>query len=240
MGGKSDFDEPESARVLAQLGQDLFRQTDPLRQAVIGQAGEVFGLQPGAQGGGLQLPPGAFVQGDRVLVRGPSTTRTESGFGRPSSQRTVTVPGDVIDLGPVSEFQQAPAAAAGGEDVLGASLPSPILDAIRTAQERQFQNARENIIASTPRGGALTGALAELEGAQATSLSQAIGQQLASERSAARNLALGAPTAATSALSGAGGIQAQLAAAEAERGAGKASALGTGLGSFAGLKAAGK
>lgn len=139
------------------------------------------------------------------------------------------------------------------ERVRGLST-DPIRRALKSGVESQFGNAREQIIEDTPAGGALVQALAELEAGKARTLSagegaiaeEDFGRNLAIqglERSAfdreltgALGLATGQTGSAISGLGQAGGIQAALAQAEADREAGIYGALGTGIGTAVGLK----
>ena len=118
-------------------------------------------------------------------------------------------------------------------------MNSPMQQAIKQATEQQFQVARQRTIANTPRGGALTGALANLEGARAGSLAQsqanAFNQENQLNRQQAFTAGFGTPGTSLSGLVGAGGIQANLANAEANRDAGKAGAAGQAIGSAAAL-----
>jgi len=171
MGGGKGGGGSNASDIQAQLAQQLFAETDPLRRALIGQADQ-------------------FVGGDRTFD------------GSPTSR------------------------------------------AFKETAEAQFVRARENIIGATPRGGALTSALSGLESDRASAL--AGGQAQFSERfgeqeiARAMTLATGSTGQALGGLGQAGFAQAGAAQAAATQSAGKAGALGTGAGAFAGLKAAGK
>lgn len=114
----------------------------------------------------------------------------------------------------------------GGRDVT--SLPE--FGAAKSVMEPQFANARESIIASTPEGGGLTSALAELEGSRARSLTEITGALAGSEVDRATQLATFGTAQGSSGLGSAAAIQAQRAAAEAQSNAGKSGGLGSALG----------
>jgi hypothetical protein len=126
------------------------------------------------------------------------------------------------------------------EQFVGGNLDvtaSPAFSAFKNQTEGQYQNARDNIIASTPTGGGLTAALTELEGNRASSLGQGAGSLAETELARALNLATGTTGQAVSGLGNAAMLQGQLAQSEADREAGLYSALGTGIGAYAGMKA---
>jgi len=113
----------------------------------------------------------------------------------------------------------------------------PQFDTLKSAVESQFGRAQENIISTTPTGGALIDALSGLEGDRASTLTQGIGDIATDQLNRAFSLATGAPLqASANAFSGAAQLQGQMAQAEATRDAGTKSALGFGIGSILGGK----
>lgn len=113
---------------------------------------------------------------------------------------------------------------------------TPAYGALKHAADSGFNNAKDNIIARTAPGGALTGALTNLEGQRAGALTQGAGALYGDEVSRAMTLATGTTGQSLNSLGQAGAIQAQMAAASAEQNAGKMSALGTGAGAYMGNK----
>ena len=113
---------------------------------------------------------------------------------------------------------------------------SPTYSALKAQAEPLYNQARENIISSTPAGGGLTAALAGLEGDRARALTEARGTVNESELARAMALATGSTGATMSGLGSAGSIQAALAEAQANRESGMLGALGTGVGAYLGSK----
>ena len=152
-GGSSTNASNPAADTLARISEDLFNQTDPLRQQLLGQSED-------------------FVSGGSDVTQLPS-------FGA-------------------------------SKDIL----------------ESQFGRAQESIIANTPEGGGLTSALAGLEGDRASGLASIQAQAGEAERNRAAGLATGGAVQGQTGLGQAGGIQSQLALAQAQENAGKAGGIG--------------
>jgi len=94
---------------------------------------------------------------------------------------------------------------------------SPLFGPLKGAVESQFENARENILASSPRGGALTDALSDLDFSRASELTRGIGDIAQGELGRAFSLATGTPlTASLGGLGQSGAIQADIARTNAE------------------------
>src|SRR5687767_1269225 len=73
----------------------------------------------------------------------------------------------------------------------GGAMETPSFLAFKEATDRQFGQAQDNIIAQTASGGALTDALANLEGNRASALSQGAGQAFDTDLARAMTLATG-------------------------------------------------
>ena len=111
---------------------------------------------------------------------------------------------------------------------------NPAYAALKQGAEQQFGRAKQNILASTPTGGALTSALAGNEYQKAANLTQGMGGLYNQEMSRAMNLAAGTPlTAAFGGMSSAAQLQGQLAQAQASQDAAQKGALGQGAGLLA-------
>ena len=120
----------------------------------------------------------------------------------------------------------------GGYDV----SENPVFGAGRDMIGDQYGVAKENIIGNTPRGGALTESMADLEMSRARSLTDLSAGVAGDEYNKAYGMATGAPQAAMGTLANIGG---QKAMANAQESAGKMGALGDlgmGTGYFLGSK----
>jgi len=120
----------------------------------------------------------------------------------------------------------------GDRDVTGL----PEFAAAKGANEAQFGRARENIIGNTPTGGALTSALAELEGDRAANQVAFTGDIAGNEITRALQLATFGTATGSQGLSSAGFTQSQRAMAEGQQNAGKSQGLGQAVGGFLGGK----
>lgn len=118
----------------------------------------------------------------------------------------------------------------------GDVMSSPQFLAFKDATGDQFSRARENVISSTPAGGALTSALTNLEGQKASALTQGAGSIYEGELSRALALGTGITGMGQSGLDAAAQTQAARAASEAQQNAAKYGALGAGAGGFLGGK----
>ena len=132
-------------------------------------------------------------------------------------------------------IQDAQQFTSGGRDVTGL----PEFGAFKTTLEDQVQRARDQIIAGTPEGGALSSALADVELGRAQSLADAAGQLSAIETDRGIQLATFGAAQGSQGLGSAAATQAQRASAEAVQNAGKAQGLGQLAGAGLGFKAAG-
>ena len=117
---------------------------------------------------------------------------------------------------------------------------SPSTDALQTIINQQFSKARDATIATTPRGGGLSGALAGLEGDRAAALASGMGQLFGQDKSRAAqqrfSAAFGTPGTALSSLGSAGAAQAGLAGQQAAADANKGGSIGQAAGFAAGSK----
>lgn len=111
---------------------------------------------------------------------------------------------------------------------------SPMYGSIKAANEAQFKRARDNVIANTASGGALTSALTNLEGQRAANMATQVGNLANDEMSRAYGFAN--PQAAMAGLGSAGAIQAQIANAQAQQTAGAKQGMGRGAGMILGGK----
>lgn len=111
---------------------------------------------------------------------------------------------------------------------------SATFSAYKAAAEPQYAGARDQIIADTPTGGALTAALAGLQTGRARDLTQARGSIDQSELARAMVLGNGNVNPAVAAQGNAAGIQAQRAEADAQRDAAKYAAIGEAAGAMLG------
>lgn len=107
---------------------------------------------------------------------------------------------------------------------------SPLFGSVKDAIQSQFARAKENVLANTASGGALTSALSDLESNKASSMASAMGGLASDELSRAYGLATGGAQMSQSGLASAGGIQSQLAANQAQVQAAGKQAAGEGIG----------
>lgn len=242
-GGKGGSGSNPSADALARMAQQMFQQTDPIRQALIGRSAGFLGIQPQPQQ--VQVPG---VSPDKqlldVLLQGDDQRAERSGDARNSlrfKQRIATVgqPQDISNY--ITPVLSVPIGQDVGQDQ---SIPrldvtqSPMFGTLKNAIESQYGRARENVISSTPAGGGLVSALSNLERGRADALTTGIGGLAQDELNRAFSLATGGMQSGFGGLSNAANIQAQLAAADAQRNSaaksGLGSAIGTGVGFYFG------
>lgn len=114
---------------------------------------------------------------------------------------------------------------------------SPLYGAMKSAVEKQFSRARQNVLASTPRGGGLTSALANLEGARAGTLATGTGDLFEREMARAFALGTGQTPVALSGLGSAAGSLASIGAAQQAQQAQALQGIGVGVGSTIARKA---
>jgi hypothetical protein len=113
---------------------------------------------------------------------------------------------------------------------------TPTFQAFKDTADRQFQQGRENVLSTLPRGGALSEALVDLDSQRAATLTQGAGAIYGDELARAMTLATGTTGAAMSGLGSAGAIQAQMAANQAATTGSKFESLGYGAGAYLGGK----
>lgn len=117
---------------------------------------------------------------------------------------------------------------------------SPVYDPSRRAIEGQYQQARQNVIAGSPSGGALQTNLANVEMGRAGNIGQMAGQVANEEYNRIYGAAFGAPQTSISGLSGLGSSQiaadAQQQAAETMGKYGAMGNMGAGAGMMLALK----
>ena len=118
---------------------------------------------------------------------------------------------------------------AGNFDVTGL----PQFAAGKDVLESQFGRARDAVIGSTPEGGGLTTALAELERDRASALTQVTGGLAQDQANLAAQMATFGTAAGSQGLGTAAAIAGQRAAAEAQQNAAKAGGTGRAAGAIA-------
>lgn len=145
--------------------------------------------------------------------------------------------------GPLGEKMQAAGGAARGAagPVGGGANPMDVRDtptfmAYKAQADQGFNQAKDNIIARMPGGGGMTAALVGLEGDRASQLTQGAGAIYGDELSRAIALGTGITGQSLNSLGSAANTQAMIAQGNAQQNAGKAGALGTGVGAWLGGK----
>ena len=224
-GGGGSGGADKAAQMQAQLAQQLMAETSPLRNALIGNSMNFLGVKPapggrGSFGGTGSRSGGGGLKGGLDFSPLPRARGLKVGDNMPNAgglgQGYIADPNAKFDLSASPEFA-----------------------AMKDVTESQFGRAQDSLIANTPEGGPLAAILAQLEGQRASDLVRNTGALSAAEMERAFQLVNTGTGNAIQAGGNAGLIQAQLAQARASESAGKAGALGTGLGSYAGLKAGG-
>lgn len=115
-------------------------------------------------------------------------------------------------------------------------MDSPTYLAFKEATGENFGRARENTLSRLPAGGALLESLADIEGSQASTLSQGAGQIYENELSRALSLATGNVPVALGGLGQAAASQSANAAAMGQQSSAKADATGQAAGAYLGSK----
>lgn len=209
-----------SADQLAKISQQLFSQTDPIRQALVDRSAAFLGIQEPTP-----PPPGI----PEFLTRS-KRVRDETLSGRKTytTERT-KIRNPAYDAA-LAASQRAVSQRAPQLDV----TQSPMYGALKHAADAQYRLAKNNLIATAPPGGALTSGLANLGASRASAMTTAIGGLAQDELSRAYGLATGGAQTGASGLSSAAGIQAQIAAANAQRQGMAKQGLGAGLGALGG------
>lgn len=202
------------------------------------------------KGGGSQSNPAAEAQvrmAEQLLkqtdpLRSSLINRSASFLGAPAAPAASAPTGslggksgliDQVQSGSLNGNGMTPAGGGG----FGNVMDTPTYLAFKESADRNFGRAKDNAIARLPGGGALSESLVDLESQRASNLTQGAGAIYGDELNRAMTLGTGVTGTSLNSLGQAGAIQAQMAAAAAERSAGKSGALGTGLGTMVGLKA---
>lgn len=201
MGGGKRQREPQASKAQAQIAQQMFNETQPLRDLLISDSISFLGGDP------AQASPNEIS----TLPKGLQGKL-----------------GDQPAAAPM--IRQEPNFNAAG---------TPEFRFVQDAANRRFDQAKQNILQNTPRGGVLIQNLAEadlerartLTGAEADIFNQNIGR--------AFSLATGQPFTGGG-LGTAGAIQAQIASANASQNAAAKGGIGQGLGIMAGARLGGK
>lgn len=153
-----------------------------------------------------------------------------------------TPPPTSVTAAPAPAPAAAPVAATAAPVAPAASAPSSAIDptksvlfpSLKDAIESQYTIAKQNLISSSPAGGALTTNLANLENQRAKSMTAALGDIGRQEYNTALQLATGGAAQGMSGLGSAAAIQAQMQAASDARQAQSKQGLGQGVGFMAG------
>lgn len=217
--GKKSDSSNGAANLQAQLAQQLFTETDPLRRSLIGRSAGFLGVPTS----------NSVTVGSSPTIPGPAVSmHSRLGGGIGGTVNSLTMPGS-------PDSTASPGITSGGG--MMTALNDPSFLALRDATNSQFARARDNVLSTVPTGGTLDAALTGLEGARASSLSQGAGATFENELGRAMALATGTTGTALGGLGSAASAQALTAQANAAQQAGKSQALGSGLGAYVGHKA---
>jgi len=208
-GGSSSQAQGQStelANEMARISRDLYNQTNPMRENIIGRGMDFLGVPQGGQ----QARPPQQIQLPMTL------TEKIKQHGQ-----TITIPG--VQGGMEDQAQ-------GGNPFSVDPSASPLYAPGKYALERQFQGAEEGIMSSLPQRGALLDALANAQIGKAgalTGLEADISQDFFNK---IYGMSSGAPQTSIAGLGGAGsilsGIAGQQANQQMSESAGKNQALG--------------
>jgi len=229
MGGKGGGNEGEA---LEEMAQQLFDQTDPLRQGLIDNSAAFLGFEEVEVSPGTPGTAPADVREMQSRLRGLEDQLDRSRDRNPVpglSDEIATLRSEINTASagtpgtdPVTELQRT-----GPIDATRSHMFSPMNDAI----SQRGQSAEGQIMAALPAGGGLTEALAN--NITSTNAAQAAlpGQIIDSELNRAFSLATGAPLqASTSLASNAAGLQANAANQASANAAGAKQGIGVGVG----------
>lgn len=226
-GDSKDSDPSAGAQQLADISRQLLSQTNPLRQSLIDRYSSFASASPAPvtpmerlthQDLRSQLfnPDGTPITGNSR--EGVMWDQKRSEFENLDRRLRLS---DQMAANPQS-----------GPDVTG----SPQFASLKDAINRQFSIARDNVLASTPSGGALSRNLTNLEGQRAATTASGIGSLYENELSRALGLATGQTPTALGGLGTATGIAGQIQAAQAAQQGQALQGLGYGVGSAMGRK----
>lgn len=219
MGGKSQS-EPQSSQELARIAGELFNQTDPVRQALINNSLGFLGVRRVETQQPQQAQPPVVSSGRRIRfgMRGGRGDDQVDQISQPQPQPTS--PSVSYEFGaPTFDVTQLPQ-----------------YGAMKQAAEAQYGRARDNLISSSPGGGALTSALSRLENERASAMTGIVGNLADQETSRAFSLATGTVPQVIGGLGQAGAIQAQIGANNASQNAAAKQGLGLAAGGYLGGK----
>lgn len=215
-----NVDEPQSSQDLAKIARELYGNTDPLRQNLIGRSMSFLGMDPSAistqETVTRQLPQPA-----NPYAPGSNDYRDFN----PGMPETIT---ETIDR-PLLNPDYLPSGPTGVE-------ASPLFAALKQTTEDQYSRARDNILGSIPQGGALTDSLVNLETSRARDMTTNIGNLYQQELDRAMSFALGTPVQSMQGLGQAANVQSNMALANAQNNAATKQALGAGAGAYFGSK----
>ena len=205
-GDAKDTDTSTAPNELARISRDLFNQGGGLREALFKQYEGFLGSSGGVSSN--LKPPEEFFGGiENPRTRNPNYESELAAF----NSATASAPGATSPFFDVSRFPQ--------------------YAALKNATEAQYGRARDATIGTTPSGGALSSALANLEGQRANTLVQGTGDIANQEMARAFALATGTTPVALSGLGSAAGSLSNLGAAQAQQQASALQGIGAGVGS---------
>jgi len=164
----------------ADIAQQLFTQTDPLRQQITGQFAEMFGATPAANTGTVTGATQGFPAPAPRTFTLPTGQQFSPFFGGQFTPQTFNTPSPSVQgaSGPniVEEFSSVEDVMPFIQDQRASLTVDPDVAALfggaKAAAESQFQRAQERAMELLPTGGSLNSALVGLEGDRAFGLSQ--------------------------------------------------------------------
>ena len=244
-GEAKDVDATGAPNELAKLSKQLFEESSPLRKMLIDQSmgfvggggrtpdqqtelSTLLGLQQGGSGGfdvdqARKQYVNVYGGGSEEGLTHVSDDWLKENF--PNSSSSAFSPAQEERL---KFLQGLPEQGSGGSGL----SQSPMYRALKGASESQFNRARENILATTPRGGGLLDALSNLEGQKASTMTQGVGGLAENEMARAFALATGTTPTALGGLGSASSSLANIGAAQSAQQGQVLQGLGYGAGSY--------
>lgn len=219
MGSKGGGKETSASRSQAAIAKQLFEQTDPLRQSIIGMNMDFLGIpqMPGPTTAQPTTQPSPFEPQKRLS---PAAMRGPAGQRRIEKMRRST------EITPTTTMQPGATPYSPSFGDIDVSV-LPQFQVGKNLIEQQFRRGRESTLASGATGGALQDILANQEADRARTLGTMGAQLTQDQLNQALGIATGTVGQVQSGLSTVMNAQAQQAAAESAAKGSKGQGLGT-------------
>ena len=217
-GGKNDQKEPQASKAQAAIAQQLFNQTNPIRNMLIGDTISFLGGDPASMNQQNPLfPPSPMDKLSQIgsIIGG----HHQGGLGGKAGRSDTPMTSSIMTRGPMQY------------NVAG----TPEFQYIQDAANRRFDQAKQSTLANQASGGALNQSLSDTALERARTLTGAESDIFNRNLDRAYSLATGQPFTG-SGLGTAAAIQAQIAQANASQNAAAKGGIGQGVGYGLGAK----